>query len=162
VRLVFAASVFLHATTFGGEVFDSQGESLPQPVEPGDAGEALSTNDLRVLGGLGEEPDFIEGLRFSSGVITPNGDGINDRLEVAYDLYLLPDPIPVELVVYDLQGRRLARVQVGLQKAGPQTVRWDGLDAEGRVLPPGLYIVGIELKSELRTVRHLQPVGIAY
>jgi hypothetical protein len=162
VRIVFSTPVFLHATTFGGEVFDSQTESLPQPIEPGDAGEDLSTNDLRVLSGAGDARGFVRDLQFSTRVFTPNGDGVNDVLVANYDLFLLPDPIPVEWVVYDLQGRLLMRLALEAQQAGPQTARWDGRDGKEQSVAPGLYLVGIELRTELRTVRHLQPVGIAY
>jgi hypothetical protein len=162
LRVVFAAEVFLHATTFEGEVFDSMVESLPQPIEPGDAGEAISTSSLRVLGGAGQDSDFIQDLQFSSGVLTPNGDGLHDRLAISYQLFLLPDPIPAHLEVYDLQGRRLARLDAGRQGAGPQEVLWDGRNDQGKTLAPGLYLVGIRLRSELREIRHLRPVGVAY
>ena len=162
VRIVFAAPIFLHATTFEGEVFDTRAESLPQPIEPGDAGAELSTNDLRVLGGADDASGFVRDLRLSTAVFTPNGDGVHDQLEVVYDLFLLPDPIPLEWVVYDLRGAVLARVPIGLQQAGPQVARWDGRDLRGRLVSPGLYLVGIELQSELRKTRHLRPVGVAY
>ena len=161
-RVVFDAEVFLHATTFSGEVFAVEEGSLPQPVEPGDAGASVSTNSLRVLGGAGAKPDFIQQLQLSSGVVTPNGDGVNDRLRIDYELFLLPDPIPVSLNVYDLQGRRRARVAVGLQGAGPQRAIWDGRDERGALLPPGLYLLDVELEAEFKSIRNLRPVGVAY
>ncbi len=162
VRIVFAAPVFLHATTFEGEVFDTRAENLPQPVEPGDAGAELSTNDLRVLGGADDTRGFVRDLRLSTAVFTPNGDGVHDQLEMDYDLFLLPDPIPIAWVVYDLRGDVLARLPIGAQQAGPQVARWDGRDLRGQLVSPGLYLVGIELQSELKTTRHLRPVGVAY
>ena len=162
MRIVFSAPIFLHATTFEGEVFDTRAESLPQPIEAGDAGAELSTNDLRVLGGADDARGFVRDLRLSTAVFTPNGDGVHDQLEMVYDLFLLPDPIPLDWVVYDLRGDILARVPIGAQQAGPQVARWDGRDLHGRLVSPGLYLVGIELQSELKTTRHLRPVGVAY
>ena len=49
-----------------------------------------------------------------------------------------------------------------MQSAGPQTVRWDGRDASGELLAPGLYLVEIALKSEFKTFRHQRPLGLAY
>jgi hypothetical protein len=162
LRVIFDTEVFLHATTFGGEVFDSGAGSLPQPVEPGDAGEGVSTSSLRVLGGEGRTPRFIQRLQFSTGVVTPNGDGVNDRLTIDYELFLLPEPIPVEIHIYDLQGRRLTRIEVGEQEAGPQRISWDGRDERGQILTPGLYLLDVNLRAELKSIRHLRPIGVAY
>ena len=94
--------------------------------------------------------------------MTPNGDGVNDRLAIDYTLFRLPAPVPVVLNIYDLQGVRLGRRAFGVQSAGPQSVEWDGRDAAGQMLAPGLYLVEIALESEFKTFRHLQPLGVAY
>ena len=95
-------------------------------------------------------------------MLTPNGDGVHDELWVSYALYGLPEQVPVELVIYTLDGRLVATVPQGLQTAGPQTARWDGRDAEGRALPPGVYLISVALQSERRAAAVLRPVGIAY
>jgi hypothetical protein len=162
IRLIFAAPVFLQATTFEGEVFDSSSGNLPQPIEPGDAGPELSTNDLRVLGRAQDDAEFARQVRLSASAFSPNGDGINDAVEMAYELFMLPAPIPVEWVVYDLQGVVRARLSLGLQEAGAQVARWDGRSEGGQLLPPGIYLAGLELRSELRTARYVRPIGLAY
>jgi len=162
LRIVFAAEVFELATTFLGTVTDSQAETLPQPIVAGDASEMLSTNSLRVLSFSDQQPALLQNLRFSTPVLTPNGDGVHDELRVAYALYGLPEQVPIELVVYALDGRRMATVPQGLQTAGPQMARWDGRDAEGQALPPGVYLLSVALQSELRTAALLRPLGIAY
>lgn len=162
LRIVFAAEVFELATTFLGTVADSQAETLPQPIVSGDASETLSTNSLRVLSFADQQPALLQDLRLSTPVLTPNGDGVHDELGVAYALYVLPEQVPVELAIYALDGRRLATVPQGLQTAGPQRVRWDGRDAEGRALPPGVYLISVALQSELRAAALLRPLGIAY
>ena len=40
--------------------------------------------------------------------------------------------------------------------------RRDGCGAGGELLAPGLYLVEIALKSESKTFRHQQPLGLAY
>lgn len=162
LRIVFAAEVFELATTFLGTVADSQAETLPQPIVSGDASETLSTNSLRVLSFADQQPALLQDLRLSTPVLTPNGDGVHDELGVAYALYGLPEQVPVELAIYALDGRRMATVPQGLQTAGPQRVRWDGRDAEGRALPPGVYLISVALQSELRPAALLRPLGIAY
>lgn len=162
LRIVFAAEIFELATTFLGTVTDSQAETLPQPIVAGDASEMLSTNSLRVLSFSDQQPALLQNLRFSTPVLTPNGDGVHDELRVAYALYGLPEQVPIELVVYALNGRRMATVPQGLQTAGPQMARWDGRDSEGQALPPGVYLLSVALQSELRTAALLRPLGIAY
>lgn len=162
LRIVFAAEVFELATTFLGTVTDSQAETLPQPIVAGDASEMLSTNSLRVLSFSDQQPALLQNLRLSTPVLTPNGDGVHDELRVAYALYGLPEQVPIELVVYALNGRRMATVPQGSQTAGPQMARWDGRDSEGQALPPGVYLLSVALQSELRTAALLRPLGIAY
>ncbi len=162
IRIVFGTEIFEFATTFQSEVLDSERDVLPQPVVGADVGEALSTNSLRVLGTTGQTTAFIQNLTFSSAVFTPNGDGINDELHVAYSLFRLPEPVPVVLEVYSLDGRRMALVEAGLQNAGPQSLRWDGRDETGQWLPPGLYLTALTLRSEFAADPQLRPLGIAY
>ena len=162
LRIVFAAEVFELATTFLGTVTDSEIETLPQPIVSGDASELLSTNSLRVLSVSDQQPALVQNLRFSTPVLTPNGDGVHDELRMAYSLYGLPEQVPVELAVYALDGRHVATVSQGLQTAGPQTARWDGRDAAGRALPPGVYLISVVLQSERRAAALLRPVGVAY
>lgn len=162
VRLVFGTEVFIFANTFAGEVFDTSGESLPQQIEAGNATDAVNTNSLRVLGGEQKAGAPIENLAFSSEVLTPNGDSTNDVLAINYTLFRLPGPVPVALNIYDLRGIRVGGLDVGMQDAGPQTVQWDGRDASGELLVPGLYLVEIALESEFKTFRHQQPLGLAY
>ena len=162
LRIVFAAEVFELATTFLGTVTDSEVETLPQPIVSGDASELLSTNSLRVLSVSDQQPALVQNLRFSTSVLTPNGDGVHDELRMAYSLYGLPEQVPVELAVYALDGRHVATVSQGLQTAGPQTARWNGRDAAGRALPPGVYLISVVLQSERRAAALLRPVGIAY
>ena len=162
IRLVFTTEIFEFATTFQSEVLDSQRDLLPQPVVGADVGETLSTNSLRVLGITEQKTAFIQNLTFSSPVFSPNGDGIHDELRVAYSLFRLPAAVPVVLAVYRLDGRRVASIEAGLQNAGPQSLRWDGRDETGRLLPPGLYLTTLTLRSEFAAKPQFRPLGIAY
>ena len=162
LRVVFDAEVFARATTFTGEVLAEGENRLPQPIEPGDASAAVSTNSLRVLGAAETASEIVRRVRLSSGVITPNGDGVNDRLAIGYALFLLPAPVPVVLDVYDLAGNHRAHVEVGAQGTGPQRAFWDGRDEQGALLPPGLYLLDLALVTEAKRGRVLLPIGLAY
>lgn len=162
LRVKFSSEVFDFARTFEGEVFNESRDNLPQPVEGGDVSDAVSTNSLRVLASSAANPQLVQDLRFSSGVFTPNGDGINDELILSYSLFALPQSVPVELRVFSLDGRLVVEAQRGQQGSGPQTLRWDGRDQQGTALAPGIYLLGVGVEAENQTDLHFQPIGIAY
>ncbi|MCI0635504.1 MAG: gliding motility-associated C-terminal domain-containing protein, partial [Actinobacteria bacterium] len=74
----------------------------------------------------------------SSRVITPNGDGMNDVLIIAYD----PGPrgVVADGAVYDLRGMRVASMTAGLV---PNTIVWDGR-SNGVPVTSGVYIYQIK------------------
>jgi hypothetical protein len=162
LRLVFGAEVFVFANTFDGQVFDSQSGDLPQPVEAGDVSDALGTNSLQILGATGQAGSVIDNLRLSTPVLTPNGDQVNDRMSITYELFRLPTNIPVELNVYSLDGSLQSSLDLGLQGAGTHEIFWDGRDAAGDLLTPGLYLLDLSIKAESETFRNVRPVGVAY
>ena len=84
----------------------------------------------------------------SLGVFTPNGDGVNDGLDIAYDLLKLTAPSPVVVEVRDLAGRRVREVYNGFDTAGRHVRRWDGMDGSGQKVSPGLYICRVEAATE--------------
>ena len=162
LRVTFTAEVFDFARTFEGEVFNTDSADLPQPVEGGDVSDAVGTNSLRVLAASAANPQLVQDVQFSSGVITPNGDGVNDGLVISYSLFALPQSVPVQLQVFSLDGRRVAQIQRGQQGSGPQQLHWDGRDQRGETLVPGLYLLGIGIEAEDKSALQLRPINIAY
>ncbi|MCY4603677.1 MAG: hypothetical protein OXE49_05535 [Gemmatimonadetes bacterium] len=162
VRVVFVADVFSLAWTFSGEVYNDGVDALPQPVEPGDASAELGTNSLRVLGMAGQSDGPVVGLDFSTRVLTPNGDGVHDEVEIGYALVGLPEDVPVMFKVYALDGRRVVQRSLGAQRFGVQRVRWDGRDEDGVLLSPGLYLVEVAPEAERQGVRRLRPLTLIY
>lgn len=47
----------------------------------------------------------------------------------------------VDVVVYDMLGRRIAILMKGVQEAGTYNVTWDGRDGNGLSVPTGVYVV---------------------
>lgn len=66
------------------------------------------------------------------------------RGPVRIDLTLVR-PSRVEVVVRDISGRTVRRMNESLMAAGPHQLNWDGNDEAGRRVPSGLYFV--ELRS---------------
>ncbi len=53
--------------------------------------------------------------------------------------FSLPKPGYTSLVIYDLLGRQVRRLEEKQQPAGLNSVRWDGRDQQRRLVPEGVY-----------------------
>ena len=86
IEIVFQTEVFKYGTVFKGRVFDSSRLEEPrQLVAAGAADELVDSNTLTVgLANLGQSS--IQALQLSSPVATPDGDGVNDVIEISFDL----------------------------------------------------------------------------
>ena len=51
----------------------------------------------------------------------------------------------------NIAGRRVRQLADRTFPAGPSEVQWDGRDAEGRRLSPGVYFVRLEAEAGART-----------
>lgn len=58
---------------------------------------------------------------------------------------------PVLLDIFDVQGRRVARLVDEFRESGDYAVRWEGRDDEGRAVAPGLYLARLILPGEVRS-----------
>ena len=84
--------------------------------------------------------------RVAPRIITPNGDGFNDKARFEFDN---PELLPVSGTVYDLRGARVADLRGGTD---PTTVLlWDGKDVDGRAVAGGIYIYQIEFQGKTAT-----------
>jgi hypothetical protein len=94
------------------------------------------------------DSDGLSGVRVEPNPFSPNGDGLYDKTRVTFFLGREADHVNIEF--YDLSGR-LARRLV-FQEPASDTGRtraeidWDGTDAEGRVVPYGIYVMRMEAK----------------
>jgi hypothetical protein len=90
-------------------------------------------------------------------VFTPNGDGINDATNIGFILSKAEIPRAVTIQIFDLSGRIVRDLKpeplvagsylnssgAGAGRASPGY--WDGTDAAGKVVSPGLYLYRIEV-----------------
>ncbi|MBQ9418172.1 MAG: lamin tail domain-containing protein [Bacteroidales bacterium] len=92
---------------------------------------------------LAEERSFD----FSTAVLSPDGDGVDDELAISYEL-AADRPLSGRAEVYDLRGRMVRRLLGGDVLGSHGAVVWNGRDEQGRLLPPGQYVVVIMLYNE--------------
>ena len=93
---------------------------------------------------------------------TPNGDGINDAIEFAFDLFLVLDQIEVAVEILDLSGRRMHRVGPVSRTAGQTKLKWDGRDAAGHLLAPGLYLYRLQVAADQTSAETLGVLSLVY
>ncbi|MFB3908566.1 MAG: FlgD immunoglobulin-like domain containing protein [Candidatus Eisenbacteria bacterium] len=65
------------------------------------------------------------------------------------------ESVAVQLEITDLAGRRVWTSRAGGGPAGLLSARWDGRDAQGRVLPSGAYIVRVLAEGEILGVEKI-------
>lgn len=94
---------------------------------------------------------------------TPNGDGINDEAIILYNLLALSTPRPVEVALYDLNGRRVRVLFAGEEANGRYTDKvWDGRDDQGQAVPPGLYVARVFVSGDSGDAEQSRVVAVAY
>jgi flagellar hook assembly protein FlgD len=58
--------------------------------------------------------------------------------------FTLPQASDVQLGIYDIAGRRVRNLVAGAFAAGTHAARWDGHDASGARVRPGVYFVRLQ------------------
>lgn len=159
IAVVFEGAVFRYGTRFQGRAY-ADGADLPLLTEGGDASPALDTDDQHVRVTLSST--IAGGVQPRPAVFTPNGDGVNDETRITYSILHLLAPSPVAVEIADLAGRRVRRLRQQQAISGRYTVSWDGRDAEGDRVPPGLYLVSVEIRSDGGIERRVGQVAVAY
>jgi ligand-binding sensor domain-containing protein len=97
--------------------------------------------------GLGE-------LSFAPRVFSPRGNFADASLAIGFSMGRAGS---ATVKVYNRSGRLVRAVAEGLAlPPGEQLVRWDGRDADGGVVEPGLYIVAVEALGTTRS----KPVAV--
>ena len=162
IEIDFTVEVFKFGTVFTGRISDSEKPfEVRQALTAGDADPLVDSNTLSV-GLVNVEEKAVNALELSSPVFTPNGDGINDALEIEYELLNLFGAVPVALELYDLSGRRIGVVHRGTAASGRFALAWDGVLADGAVTAPGLYLLRLEVDSDQGKEALQRVIALAY
>ena len=159
-RVRFQGAVFQPSVFLASRLFSTAAASLPQSIEAGDAHADVASNSIQIVSSdaaLG----ILGAVGLSSPVITPNGDRVNEQVAIGFDLFgVAGGALRVE--VHDLSGRRCAAILDARAVAGPYALRWDGRDERGKLVPPGLYLIGVEVEVDRGTFARMGTVGVAY
>ena len=124
----------------------------------------VESQSLVVRADLAENAPLSQ-IALNPPVFTPNGDGINDQVNIQIQVFVLEGPKRIEAAVYDLAGHRVRDLSVeASQASGLHRLVWDGRDQQGVLQPPGLYLVraGVDTDAPRGHTQALRLVGVAY
>ena len=119
-----------------------------QQVDPADVTELAESQGLQILASV-QDDKVLGDIEIQPAVVTPNGDGVNDALGIDFTVRRLSGVRPVKVRIYDLSGRLMRRLDA--QKplvAGRYVLDWAADDQQGRVVPPGIYILRIDIDAD--------------
>ena len=160
LRLTFSTALLSFSTNFLAEVNELDGKNLAQSIEPGDATEALGSDDVRVY--LQEQSiEVLSSLLASSQHLTPNSDGTNDHMDISYTLLGIDEAL-LQMNVYNLSGHLMRSLVNQYQSKGVYTRVWDGRNDGGENVPPGLYLIRATVKTNRGDFTKILPVALAY
>jgi hypothetical protein len=168
VRLDFRTTLFGMGAVLQAALQNSaDGGDAWQRVDPGDALAEVEGNTITLVGNA-TRGDLLTEVSVRPRVFTPNGDRINDETVFAFKVVRLSDDSPVEVTIYDLSGRVVRRlVERRAVSTGEYAIGWDGKDASGGLVPPGIYYARLRLavdKGGISTSKTevLRMVSVAY
>ncbi len=99
---------------------------------------------------LAEESSF----EFSSDIVSPDGDGYQDRLEISYRLEM--SGLAARAEIYDVRGNMVRRLLNGDLLGTSGSIVWDGMADGGSRLPMGQYLFQIVLYDTSGTQQRIR------
>ena len=155
VEIGFRTRVLSNASVVSLDIAKSDRPGLWQSVEA-----AESQSNVVFLPDLPGSSSLIRGLSMRPGVITPNGDGVNEQLVLEFAV-LKVESDNASIRIFDLTGRQVAELRQGTG-SGVVSFEWTGTDDQGQQVPPGLYLASIEIRSQSGVDRVVRPFAVAY
>ena len=65
--------------------------------------------------------------------------------------YKLAKSETVEITIYNLKGQKIQNLFKGQQVAGNHNARWNGENSSGKIVPPGVYFVSVNVNGNIET-----------
>ena len=148
VALDMSTVIYGNGTALSASVGNTSSPGSWQRVDPDqEALEDIRSGVMQVLTPPGDP--MVGGLQMSSPVVTPNGDGANDEMQLTFSVLRVEGPREVTAEVFDLSGRPLWRdVRQRPRASGEYRVEWSGVDDAGARLAPGAYLLRVSVDAE--------------
>jgi hypothetical protein len=155
LELSFTSRVLHNAAVFSAELAHAGRPGLWQSVEV-----AERRGDVVFLPDLVGSRELIGDLELVAETVTPNGDGINDELELRFVVFKL-GAASYQVGIYDLSGRRVAQMRDESDGTGA-VYRWSGRDMDGQLVAPGIYVLRVDLGAAAGKGVAMRSVAVVY
>lgn len=155
VQVAFTTRLVRNAAVVDADLGLSDAPGLWQDVEP-----AERRSNVVLLPELADSDRLIGDLQLSSRVLTPNGDGVNDAVELSFVVFKAQDAVPM-VEVRDLVGRPVAQL-TPVAEGPTRRFTWNGQDVAGATVPPGIYLWRIDVNADSGDAIELRVVEVAY
>jgi len=133
--------------TNGAELQDPNGEWQIGDPDPGDATKVTNPGDPNSVGisplSLNDQP-----VEFQLKANYPNPFNMSTTLHFTVDQNCY-----AELDIYNLQGRRIARLRAGNFPPGSYRISWNGRDLTGQPAESGLYFARLKSAQQVTTIK---------
>ena len=158
LRIAFRMRLLEHNTPINAWLLGA-GDVPPHPIAPGNASDEVGTGVIHAFSTQAEPEIQVD---ISSAIITPNGDGINEAADISLVLSHFSAAIAVDVDIFDLGGRRVRQLISGPRPSGVYAEAWDGRDAQGALVAPGIYLCRIGVEADFETFGKVQLIGVVY
>ncbi|MDA0699637.1 MAG: hypothetical protein O3A02_00290 [bacterium] len=152
VSVGFTTRVFRNPTVFEASVVNLADPENSQGITAAE----LGADQVYVPEAVGGR--LIRNLAHTR-AFSPNGDGVNDAFELRFTQ--VQTSVPAVVTVHSLGGRELARLANRLPAGSQNRFTWDGR-ADGGVVPPGVYVVRVEVPADAGSETRLALTHIVY
>jgi hypothetical protein len=106
--------------------------------------------------------DLLINVHAEPGVVTPNDDGLNETVDIHFDVTNLTSGGEVDVRIYDLSGRLVRVVDAASYASGRYRRQWDGRNEQGNVVSPGIYIYTIDVVADAGDAAKGGTIAVAY
>ncbi|MEN3038547.1 MAG: discoidin domain-containing protein [Candidatus Kryptonium sp.] len=109
---------------------------------------------------------LIVDLRVNPNPFSPNGDGINDNIQISFFLANLSVERNLKIQIFDLTGRLVKTIFDGPSKAfayiSSNSFSWDGRDENGKLVRPGVYLLRVAINADSGPESIFKTITVVY
>ena len=168
LMVTFRAAVLAFSTEFRGQASLSSEAGSFQNAASGNSAELAADDQPTRSGTTVTSPSVIRNNRLVDALdlgpnpFTPNGDSVNDKIEISYNILALTKAGTVAVQLYDLSGRLVHTLQRTPQQNGRYTLTWDGRTIAGQMVPPGIYVLSVAVSGDQYDDLEARTLAVVY
>ena len=155
VEVDFTARIWDNAALFALDLGMGERPGIWQSVVPSER-----RANIVLLPDLPGQSALVGDVKIAPVAFTPNGDGVNDAVEVSFMVFKAQGIQP-QVQIFDVAGRLVAQL-AGNEGVGRWHFRWSGQTANGALALPGMYLCRIDPGTASGSPAILRTLAVAY